>query len=444
MIRLFIQLYSGMLLALLSAALFNVWLLNNPINSMEEKELKSRMIYAAQTVVNRIRKTEEAQWNSVVNRYMEYFDDLVLHWRPLDDPQLTESQRTYLEWGKPVTLASKDHEPQVLLRLPNTKTVIGVAQRRPLDNLYSKEILVAGGGALAIIGAVGFLMAFIIVKRLETLQSVALKLGEGNWSARADDRRSDAIGQLARSFNKMAQQIEMLIDEKNALLQEQRELFQAVVHEFRKPMSQLSFAVHMLSDRRLSASNSKFQLYLDRSMGDLNSLLSEVLRYSRIQPGTPLLSMKPTNIASIIEPIVSQQEKISSELEIYVDEYSDNSLIATIDPYYFRRAVFNLISNAVRYARHQVRVRWGLSDKCFYVVVEDDGEGIPERDRTRIFKPFTRITSKQSSNSCGMGLGLAIVDRIAEKHQGTVLVDDSPIGGARFQLRWPVYIRKTS
>lgn len=438
MIRLFIQFYSGMLLAMLSAALFMVWLMNNPINKIEGDELQSYMIYAAHTVVNRLRNTEETHWNTVVDRYMEYFDDLVLIWRPLDDPQLAEDQRNQLEWGKPILLESEENGPQVLLRLPNTETVIGVGQRKPLDNLYSKEVLIAGGGALGIIGVVGFVMVFIIVTRLKALQSVSTQLGHGNWSVRADSRQADAISQLASSFNQMADRIEKLIDEKNELLQEQRELFQAVAHEFRKPMSRLNFAVHLLSASVVDGSDSKLREDMDQSLTDLNSLLSEVLRYSRLQPGTPLLKAKKTLVGDVIESIVEQQNKTSATLGIDVEKSLNSTVYAVLDPYYFHRAVLNLVRNAVTHAQHRVRVGWTLSGQHFHVSIEDDGEGVPEKKRKLIFKPFTRIDHSRSRNPGGMGLGLAIVERISEKHRGTVFVDDSPLGGARFQLCWPL------
>lgn len=437
MIRLFIQFYSGMILALLAAGLFIVWLLNNPIGDSEGRTHKTQMIYAAQVLVNRIANTDEAEWNSVVDRHMEYFDFSVL-WRPLDDPQLSESQRNKLLWGQPVMLQNAEGGQQVFLLLPGTKTVVGVAQRNPLQNPYPEEILMAGGGVLFIVGAIGLVLVITIVRRLKALEWASKEFGQGNWSIRADNRKADAISNLAGSFNSMAAQIENLIEEKNLLLQDQQELLQAVAHEFRAPMSRLNFALHMMAEDNSIEPNSELCDDMERSLTDLNNLVSEVLGYTRLQPGTPHLKTKDVIIDDSIRDIVQQHKKFGSNIQIDLPEPTDKPICANVDHCYFQRAVSNLVTNAISHARQKIRVTWRLIDNHFVVCVEDDGEGIPMDKREHLFKPFTRLDPSRSRNSGGMGLGLAIVKRISQKHLGAVFVDDSSLGGALFELCWPI------
>jgi two-component system sensor histidine kinase RstB len=106
---------------------------------------------------------------------------------------------------------------------------------------------------------------------------------------------------------------------------------------------------------------------------------------------------------------------------------------------YLHRVVQNLAGNAVRYARSQVRLSGGVTGNWAWVCVEDDGPGIPEKDRTRIFEPFSRLDDSRTRASGGYGLGLSIVQRIAFWHGGSVEVGQSPeLKGARFIFKWPV------
>ena len=99
--------------------------------------------------------------------------------------------------------------------------------------------------------------------------------------------------------------------------------------------------------------------------------------------------------------------------------------------------VRNLLDNATRYAASRVAVSTRLEGDVAVLVVDDDGPGIPEADRARVFERFTRLSSSRSRDGGGAGLGLALVQRIAEQHHGVVRADRSPQGGARLEVRFP-------
>jgi len=106
---------------------------------------------------------------------------------------------------------------------------------------------------------------------------------------------------------------------------------------------------------------------------------------------------------------------------------------------YLHRVVQNLVGNAVRHANTRVRLSGGIEGNWAWVGVEDDGPGIPEKDRARIFEPFSRLDDSRTRASGGYGLGLSIVQRIAFWHGGSVEVSQSPeLKGARFIFKWPV------
>jgi signal transduction histidine kinase len=111
---------------------------------------------------------------------------------------------------------------------------------------------------------------------------------------------------------------------------------------------------------------------------------------------------------------------------------------AWMEPRLMELAVSNLLANAVRYARQSVRVSVARENDVYRLVVEDDGEGIPEVARATVFRAFTRLDTSRNRETGGFGLGLAIVARIASLHRGRVLADSSrALGGARLALEWP-------
>ena len=109
-----------------------------------------------------------------------------------------------------------------------------------------------------------------------------------------------------------------------------------------------------------------------------------------------------------------------------------------MDPRLMAIALSNLIVNACRYARATVRLTLRAGAAGYELVVEDDGDGVPEAARAAVFKPFTRLDTSRNRETGGFGLGLAIVARIAALHGGAVAVEaSSALGGACFTLRWP-------
>jgi signal transduction histidine kinase len=102
----------------------------------------------------------------------------------------------------------------------------------------------------------------------------------------------------------------------------------------------------------------------------------------------------------------------------------------------FQRAMGNLLSNAGRHAKSQVTVNAVCGKELITVDVDDDGKGISECDRARVFEPFQRLDD--GTNGHGVGLGLALVKRVVTQHGGIVEVLASPLGGCRIRTTWPI------
>jgi two-component system sensor histidine kinase RstB len=101
-------------------------------------------------------------------------------------------------------------------------------------------------------------------------------------------------------------------------------------------------------------------------------------------------------------------------------------------------AIKNLLRNAIRYARTTIHVSAAIAGDRIQIHVDDDGIGIPPEERERVFSAFTRLDRSRDRSTGGYGLGLAIARLVMEMHGGTASADESPLGGARFTLAWPL------
>ncbi len=106
------------------------------------------------------------------------------------------------------------------------------------------------------------------------------------------------------------------------------------------------------------------------------------------------------------------------------------------DSKYLTRALVNVLRNAVRYAKSKVALTVERDGGRTMISVDDDGPGVPPRERHRLFEPFTRVEGSRGRDSGGVGLGLAIVKSVAEWHGGEAHISDSPLGGARVSITW--------
>jgi signal transduction histidine kinase len=137
-----------------------------------------------------------------------------------------------------------------------------------------------------------------------------------------------------------------------------------------------------------------------------------------------------------LEQIIGKNQTESIRIDLHAEGVPDT---VGMDPRLMELALSNLLVNATKYTSNTVHCSLGLMDKNFVLTVEDDGHGIPERERSTVFKAFTRIDDSRNRETGGYGLGLAVVARVAELHGGAANVDTSEtLGGARFSIIWPV------
>lgn len=267
-------------------------------------------------------------------------------------------------------------------------------------------------------------------RKTNLVRNALNKMQMGDLTVRLNVEGDDEMATLAHSYNDMVEHIQRLIEA-------QKELMRAVSHELRTPVARIRFGLEMLSEEDDCDVRAMQMELIDKDIEELNQLIDEIMTYAKLEQGMPSFDFEPIVLCDVLEQVAHETEALKTQktIELLAPSVDD---IADAEYRYLHRVVQNLVGNAVRYANSKVRISGGiLPDGQAFVCVEDDGAGIPEADRKRVFEVFTRLDDSRTRASGGYGLGLSIVARIAYWFGGTVEVDESPdLGGARFIMKW--------
>ena len=275
-----------------------------------------------------------------------------------------------------------------------------------------------------------YALIFPLERKLQLIQSGITKVREGKLNTKVKVVGEDEIAHLAATFNSMTEHIRRLIES-------QRELTRAVSHELRTPVARIRFAVDMLADTDDYDDRMSQRDYIDQDIESLNGLIDEILTYAKLEEGSPKMDWEDVDLQELVSQIARETNALGKPVTVKVGKVQ-KGVFAQADRRYLHRVLQNLAGNATRYAESTIIISAGLEKNEAFISVEDDGQGIPEKDREKVFIPFARLDDSRTRASGGYGLGLSIVSRIAFWFNGRMSVDESPtLGGARFIMKWP-------
>lgn len=267
-----------------------------------------------------------------------------------------------------------------------------------------------------------------VALQLHTMEKTAIAIAGGDLSARVEAQHGAAGSAMANAFNAMVDRVEQL-------LRTQRELLQVVSHELRTPVSRIHFAVDLLRDADSEAERRQRLDSLDGAATELDVLIAELLQYVQVETGQLPLELEKLSLRSLVEELIEEQSPIHHPLQMEIGRnlaHLDFTLVA--DRRRLRRALGNIVGNAGRFSKSRIVIDARQDGETICIQVDDDGKGVREADRDRVFEPFVRC----DETGGGTGLGLALVHRIVTRHGGAVSASESPIGGARFEIRMPI------
>jgi two-component system OmpR family sensor kinase len=273
-----------------------------------------------------------------------------------------------------------------------------------------------------------------LTRDLRALEKAAARFGNKNWLFNANIKPRSQIYSLAEAFRKMAARID-------GLIASHQDMSNAVSHEIKTPLARMQFEIELAQHAQTVPEVKASLANIKTDITALNDLVTATLDYAILERADMSLNIGTHNFTALIPAITeSVRRDARPDIRMYAEVNGDTDKV-NCDLYLFESVLKNLLYNASRYAKHNVRVTFRVHSGINELLVDDDGPGIPDKDKQRAFKSFVQLDNA-GANKSGFGLGLAIVKRAIEWHSGEVSISRSPLGGARICAVWPAVLTR--
>ena len=302
---------------------------------------------------------------------------------------------------------------QAIVPVDQHTMMSGVFVRGPAS--WPMEIFVAAVVAILVASLGAALVARRVVLPLSALTKAAAAVAVGAGTPHVNEEGPADVREAAAAFNTMASKV-------TRTLESQRHLLSAVGHDLRTPLTAMRINLEFVEDEELRDG-------LMRNLDELQALTEQVLAAAKGAGGEP---PRQVYLSALVESLCTDLDELGEPVRWATHAPAPISC----RPNEIKRAVRNLVENAVAYG-HKADVRISDTADGYDVVVEDEGPGIPENDRQRVFEPFVRLESSRNMATGGTGLGLTLVKAIAEGHGGAVKLENRPGGGLRARMHLP-------
>lgn len=332
----------------------------------------------------------------------------------------------------PLTVMTYDDEGNPTENPTHIGTLIMHAPSTQINTLLKNIFSIIYLPCLIII-IIAFIFIQIISKKVmspvKKLSAVATEYSKGNFNTKTEIKSQDEIGQLAQSMESMA-------DELSKLDQYRRDFISNISHDFRSPLTSIKGYVEAIKDGTIPVE--KQDRYLDIILNEtqrLTKLTTGLLDLNNLEQYGPYLKLKDFDLIEIIKPTLNTFEMkcIERNIAIYLYNHVENTLV-TADKTKIQQVIYNLIDNAIKFTPPGKKITVTLTEKKdkIYVSVADEGIGMNEETRKRIFDRFYKGDQSRGKDKQGTGLGLAITKEIINAHHETIDVTSTEGEGSTF------------
>lgn len=382
-----------------------------------------------------------------VNDWNDYFENVQQRFiHPLslvdivDLEELSDTEQRQLQEGLMVTIKTEqsdaiDYPADVVIqRIQGTQRAIkiGPLARPVLEKLYVLAATYYSLFGLMILVPIllWLLPAWLSMNELKKATSA---FGRGQLTTRARHVPLSQLNHLSQTYNVMAERIQKLISSHKTLTN-------TVSHELRTPIARIEFNIELLKNHMVSDYATNQLNQIERSVDELNKLVSEMLTYAHFDREAPDLNLQFYDLKNWLEELLNSWRVSHPDIQFQVNV--PLSMSSKFDAFYMGRAISNLIKNATCYGDGIVVISVSDNKNYHHISVEDNGEGVSYAERRDIFIPFYRGSDNRKKYRGGTGLGLSIVKLIVDWHGGKVNVKQSRCGGAHFQVSLPKLRKK--
>jgi signal transduction histidine kinase len=294
----------------------------------------------------------------------------------------------------------------------------------------SAQLLIIGVPAIVLLAAgTIWLVVGRALRPVEQIRHAVTEITTADLSRRVPEPgTSDEIGHLAQTMNGMLARLE-------DSTRTQRRFVADASHELRSPLAAIRTSLEV---GLAHPDKAPWPVIAERAMrqsGRLEDLIEQLLLLARADERQLAAKRQSVAVNAILREIA---EASTRSLDIVIDAPSEVATVA--NPDHLRRLFGNVTENAARYSRSRIVITARAAADCVTVEIDDDGPGVPEADRERVFDRFVRLDSSRGRGSGTTGLGLAIAREIATAHGGHIAITESPMGGARVIVTLPLIV----
>ncbi|EIJ73230.1 envelope stress sensor histidine kinase CpxA [Haemophilus parahaemolyticus] len=312
------------------------------------------------------------------------------------------------------------------------------AQKEWLNNLYDNPIQIIIFLIILVLPTI-FILSWIITRPLKNLRITANAVARGSLII---DPKIESLG--IKEFREVGRSLNYMIRSLQTSNNHQQQLLSDISHELKTPLARLQLATAILKKKN---GETKETERIENEIQKMNSMVLDLLSLSRLELNQHI-SRKLFQAEDIWKNILEDTrfEIEQYGLKLFIEDQIKNKELYTLNGNVnlLSSALENIIRNAQKYAKSIIKVQISITQEqeqdLLFIVVDDDGEGVPDHELEHIFRPFYRVDEARARQTGGTGLGLTIVANAVQQHQGKVRAIKSELGGLRVEIRLPLWI----
>ena len=338
-------------------------------------------------------------------------------------PRFSDDSDAWADELQGVDFASFDDHDFLRMRQGGYDIVVSTPRISDVSSGPALVPLVLGFGLFLLVLA--YAAVTWLFRPIRAIRRGAEHIGRGNFDSRISDVRRDQLGDLAADINRMAGDVENMLDAKRALLL-------GISHELRTPLSRMRLALEFLEDDEHASS-------LRAEIVEMDKIVVSLLEAERLNSRHVQLTRSDVLVGDLVHSLLDNF--FSRDRDRIVVSLPETPVSVSIDEARISLLLKNLLSNALRYSRPEdgpVELSIRVSDDTLVMTVADRGPGLSEEQAAHIGEPFYRSDPSRARESGGTGLGLYLSTLIARAHGGTLRLDESYSKGACFEVSVPL------